>query len=78
MKPDGPEPIRETPLSAALGVNSLVICDCGYDSFRIGLAYNPTNGNNFIRILECTDCGKQMPATHQSDAALAPSLNAAQ
>ena len=69
-----PEPIKATPLSTALGVNGLVICDCGYDGFRIGLAYNPFNGNNFIRILECNDCGKQMVATHSSDAALAPSV----
>lgn len=68
-----PPPIRLSPLSAALGVNGLVICDCGSPHFRVGLAVGPT-GNNFIRILECLDCGHQMPATHQSDAGLAPSI----
>ena len=68
-----PEPIKTSPLTLALGVNGLVVCDCGYDSFRVGIAYNPETGNNFIRVLECSDCGKQMPATHQADSGLAPS-----
>lgn len=67
-------PIKSSPLSAALGVNGLTICDCGCTHFRVGIAYNPDTGNNFIRILECADCGKQMTATHQSDAGLAPSV----
>lgn len=67
-------PIKATPLSVALGVNALVVCDCGYDSFRLGLAFNEHTGSNFIRVLECVECGKQMPATHKSDAALAPCL----
>lgn len=68
-----PTPIKPSPLSAALGVNALTVCDCGNVEFKVGLAYNPTNGNNFIRILECVACGRQMPATHYSDGNLAPS-----
>lgn len=67
-------PVKTTPLSAALGVNGITICDCGSTHFKVGIAYNPENGNNFIRILECTACGKQMAATHNSDAGLAPIL----
>ena len=66
--------ITRSPLSAALGVNGMIRCDCGCTAFEIGLAINLVNGNNFIRILECCSCGKQMPATHQSDAQLAPSI----
>jgi hypothetical protein len=69
-----PVPIKTTPLSAVLGVNALTVCDCGATAFKVGIAYNPDTGNNFIRILECVDCGYQMLATHQSDASLAPSV----
>lgn len=67
-------PVKSTALSNALGVNGIIICDCGKDHFKIGLAYNPKTGNNFIRILECVECGHQMPATHRSDASLAPTV----
>lgn len=66
--------IRQTTLTAAMSVNGQVICDCRADSFRVGLAVNEENGNNFIRVLECCGCGHQMPMVHQSDAQLAPSL----
>lgn len=61
-------------LKAVLGVNAQARCDCGNVSFEIGIAVNPSNGNNFIRLLQCTKCGGQLPATHQSDAQLAPAL----
>lgn len=66
-------PLKSSPLTAVLGVNAVTICDCGAASFKVGIAYNPTTGNNFIRALECTACGHQMPATHKADSGLAPS-----
>jgi hypothetical protein len=71
-----PTPIKSSPLTAALRVNAIVICDCGKASFKVGISYNPNNENNFIRVLECTDCGHQMPATHYADSGLAPALRA--
>lgn len=69
-----PTPITSSPLSTALGVNGVVMCDCGSGTFKIGIAYNPTTGNNFLRVLECIDCGHQMPATHRSDDGTSPAL----
>lgn len=66
--------MQQTTLMAALGVNGQVKCDCGNVTFFVGIAINLENGNNFIRVLECTKCQKQMPMVHQSDAQLAPSL----
>jgi hypothetical protein len=68
------ELVKPTQLAQALRVNGQVMCDCGCSSFRVGLAYEPVTGNNFIRLLECIVCGKQMPMVHKSDAQLAPSL----
>lgn len=68
-------PVKSAPLSIALGVNSIVICDCGCTHFKVGIAYSPDTGNNFIRVLECTHCMKQMPVTHRSDVSLAPALS---
>lgn len=66
--------MQQTALMAALGVNGQVKCDCGNVTFFVGIAVNPDNGNNFIRVLECQKCAHQMPMVHQSDAQLAPSL----
>lgn len=65
--------ITRSLLTGVLGVNGQVVCDCGKFSFEVGLGINPTNGNNFIRLLQCTACGKQMAATHESEG-LAPKL----
>lgn len=67
-------PVKPSALASALGVNAIVTCDCGEPFFKVGLAVNLDNGNNFIRLLECAACGRQMPATHQSDAQLAPRI----
>lgn len=42
-----------------LGVNGLVICDCGHREFRIGVT-SDAKGNSFIRLLECTKCEHEM------------------
>jgi hypothetical protein len=68
------EPIKASPLTLALRVNGLVICDCGHDRFRIGITYDTETENNFIRVLECADCGSQMPVIHRADSGLAPSV----
>ncbi|MGD9766812.1 MAG: hypothetical protein AB7U62_04140 [Pseudolabrys sp.] len=67
-------PVRPTPLSRALSVNAVVICDCQQATFKVGLTLNTENGNNFLRILECTACGNQMPVTHCVDSGLAPAM----
>lgn len=67
--------ITPSPMQAVLRVNGLVQCDCGHTAFKIGLAVMASN--NFIRLLECCLCGKQMPATHRSDAQLAPTIGGA-
>ncbi len=66
--------IAPSALSAALGVNALTVCDCGGIHFKVGIAYNPQNGNNFIRLLECIACDRQMSVIHQADSGLAPTL----
>ena len=48
-----------------LGVNGLVVCDCGHRKFIIGTKEDAL-GNNFIRLLECGDCGKEMATPFQS------------
>lgn len=65
-------PVNPSQLAAVLGVNAIVTCDCGEPFFKVGLAVNLENGNNFIRLLECSSCGRQMPATHKADSGLAP------
>jgi len=42
-----------------LGVSGLVVCDCGYGEFRIGVVSDAI-GNSFIRLLECTKCEHEM------------------
>lgn len=66
--------MQQTVLMAALGVNGLVKCDCGNINFLVGIAVNHDTGNNFVRVLECTECARQMPMIHKSDAQLAPSI----
>lgn len=66
--------ITITPLTAAMAVNAQVVCDCGNITFEIGIAVNRENGNNFIRVMQCCACRKQMPATHQSNAEIEPSI----
>lgn len=66
--------IHQSTLTTAMGVNGQVRCDCGHTHFRVGLAVNMENGNNFIRILECCLCQKQTPMVHKSDAQLEPSI----
>lgn len=70
-----PLPVKASPLTRALGVNAITVCDCGKAEFKVGIAYNELTGNNFIRILECIACGHQMPATHKADSGLAPALS---
>lgn len=65
--------IASSALKSALGVNAQARCDCSGVTFEVGIAV-ADNGNNFVRILECTACRKQMPMVHRSDAQLAPSL----
>jgi len=66
--------LQKTQLATVLGVNGQVRCDCGHLEFEVGVAVNPENGNNFIRVLQCARCAKQMAMVHQSDAQLAPSI----
>ena len=40
------------------GVNSMIICDCGNQTFEIGTEVDLV-GNKYIRYVECADCGKQ-------------------
>ncbi len=68
--------IRETPLAAASGVNAQVICNCRCTTFEIGLAFDPETKNNFIRVIQCAGCGKQLPATHKSEDGSLPALMA--
>ena len=39
-------------------INGQAICDCGNKSFFVGLLV--TRGNNRIKLLECTECERQM------------------
>lgn len=71
-------PIKTTPLSIALRVDALVRCDCGCTHFRVGAAYVEETGNNFLRLLECVECGHQMPTVHRADDSLEPSLSMGQ
>lgn len=72
--------IRTSALSSMLSVNAQAVCDCGAITFQIGIAApadrDPT-GANFIRILQCTDCGKQLPTIHHQPDGLAPALRKA-
>jgi len=42
-----------------------VACDCGHTKFELGVAVDAI-GNNFIRVIECIKCNKQMPVPFQS------------
>lgn len=66
--------IRRSPLAATLSVNAQAQCNCGCVTFQVGMAA-PTGpeGSNFIRILECTDCGRQLLTIHAPDG-LAPGI----
>lgn len=66
--------IKPTPLTAATGVNGMMMCDCGAVYFKVGVAVNLENGNNFIRIIECVTCARQQTVVHETDAGLAPSV----
>lgn len=65
--------ITHTPLTAALGVNAQVKCDCSEVRFEVAIAATES-GNNFLRALECISCHKQMTLVHRSDSGLAPAL----
>jgi hypothetical protein len=40
------------------GVNRMIICDCGNQTFEIGSEVDLV-GNKYIRYVECAGCGKQ-------------------
>ena len=40
------------------GVNSMIVCDCGNQTFEIGTEVDLV-GNKYIRYAECAGCGKQ-------------------
>ena len=65
---------KSSALCQATGVCAQIRCDCGNLTFEVGAAINPFNGNNFIRVLECTKCRHQMPIVHKSDAGIAPMI----
>lgn len=52
-------------LCQELGVNGVVVCDCGHRQFVIGIEVDAT-GKNFIRLLECVKCGHEMSVPFQS------------
>jgi hypothetical protein len=68
------QPLTTSPLTLALGVNALTVCDCGASHFKVGIAFNPVTSNNFIRVLECLACDRQMAVVHMADSGLAPSV----
>jgi hypothetical protein len=41
------------------GVNSMVVCNCGNTTFRIGVEADSAT-NNHIRCLECAECGHHL------------------
>jgi hypothetical protein len=41
------------------GVNGMIICDCGNQTFEIGTEVDLV-GNKYVRYVQCADCGKQM------------------
>lgn len=41
------------------GVNACAICDCGNQTFRVGIQQD-MHGNNNIRCLECERCGHKL------------------
>ena len=47
------------PLTEHPDVNALAFCDCSNHTFRVGIEARP-NGENYIRVLECCECDKQM------------------
>lgn len=65
--------IAPTPLSLALGVNAKFICDCGCDSIRVGI-YLTKNGDNFIRLFECIECGLQYTTGYHIEDGTFPAL----
>jgi len=54
-----------------LNVNGIVVCDCGNRQFLIGSEEDAV-GVNFIRLLECSKCGKEMPVPFKSFSAHPP------
>lgn len=40
--------------------NGCFVCDCGNAAVRVGLIVDSMQ-NNYINVLECTACGKQLP-----------------
>src|SRR6516225_9402524 len=47
------------------GVSSMIICDCGNETFEIGTEVDLV-GNKHIRCVECADCGKQTAVSSRS------------
>ncbi len=68
--------ITATPLANALEVSGQVRCDCGGLAFEVGISL-PGGGNNFIRVLECAVCRKQMPVPVIHQSGVAPAAPAA-
>ena len=58
-------------LAQQLNLNGVVVCDCGHREFLIGVA-SDARGNSFIRLLECTECGHEMPVPFRSFSASPP------
>lgn len=54
------------PLMEHLKVNGVVVCDCHNRTFYVGLEVTQL-GENHIRILECTKCGKHMAIPFQAE-----------
>lgn len=54
-------------LSEELNVNGVAICDCKNRSFFVGMEVR--DGENHIRVLECTECGHQLAVPFQAMAA---------
>lgn len=61
------------PLATANRVNAQAVCDCGGTEFLVGIAVT-ARGNNFVRLIECTACRRQLQVVHHSNAELAPSI----
>lgn len=66
--------IAPSALTAAARINGQFRCDCGCLTFMVGIAASEHNDNNFIRVMECTGCGRQHLIVHQSNAQIEPSI----
>ena len=53
------------PLIKFPNVNAAAVCDCGHQTFKVGVEVM-TGGENHVRVFECCNCGKQMPFPFQS------------